>query len=53
MGRVLCYFGSHSWERKRNPDMGGALAEFDICTRCGKEKDVFGKPPKKGLAGLG
>lgn len=52
MLRVLCYFGRHAWEHKRNPELGGRLAEFDVCRRCRKEKDVFDKPSGKGLGGL-
>lgn len=52
MRRGLCLVGRHRWEHHRNPEVGGAGASFDTCSRCGKEKSVYGKPPPNGWRGV-
>lgn len=48
-GKLMCTFGRHSWQRRHNPDVGGAESVYFICTRCGKEKPGYG-PPSSGQA---
>ncbi len=50
MGWLLCRLGRHSWQHKRNPEVGGAGADYDQCRRCDKERPVYGKPPATGYA---
>lgn len=50
MGRVLCFIGVHSWQRQHNPEASGPGADFQTCSRCGKEKADYGKPPSSGVA---
>lgn len=45
MGWILCHLGRHRWHHERNPEMGGAAADFEVCDRCGKERPTFGSPP--------
>ena len=51
MGRWLCRLGRHAWERKHNPDLGGPGADYEQCSRCGKERNVYGKPSGAGPTG--
>jgi hypothetical protein len=53
MGWLMCRLGRHAWVQKRNPEVGGKLAEFKQCSRCGKEQDVYGKPPSTGIGVTG
>ena len=48
MGWLKCRLGRHAWEKKRNPEMSGALAEYNVCSRCRKEQDVYGIAPPTG-----
>jgi hypothetical protein len=50
MGRLLCRVGRHAWKHERNPEMSGEGADFERCTRCGKERIGYGKPPSTGVA---
>ena len=50
MGSLLCLLGRHAWQRKQNPEVGGAGGAYDQCNRCGKEKAGYGKPPATGVA---
>jgi hypothetical protein len=52
MRRLLCLIGRHAWTHHRNPDLGGAAAEFDVCGRCGKERDGFDAAPPQTRGGL-
>jgi hypothetical protein len=51
VGRWLCRLGRHAWERKHNPDVGGLGADYEQCNRCGKERNVYGKPFGAGPTG--
>jgi hypothetical protein len=51
VGRWLCRLGRHAWERKHNPDVGGPGADYEQCSRCGKERNVYGKPSGAGPTG--
>jgi hypothetical protein len=50
MGWLLCRLGRHAWLHERNPDMGGPGADFERCTRCGRERAGYGQPPATGAA---
>lgn len=53
MGWLLCRLGRHAWRHQRSPDVSGAGAHYEVCTRCNKEKKTYGKPPWTGLIGAG
>jgi len=53
MGKILCLVGLHSWQHGHNPEVGGPGGDFEVCSRCGKEKKVYGKPPPTGVGGGG
>ncbi len=44
MKRVLCFLGRHDWQRHVNHEASGPDANYDLCSRCGKEKKQFGPP---------
>jgi hypothetical protein len=50
MRSMLCRLGRHAWVQKRNAEVGGAEAVYEQCTRCGKERRKYGKPPSTGVA---
>ena len=41
MGRLLCLVGLHRWQHHNNRQIGGAGGGYDLCSRCGREKDTF------------
>ncbi len=53
MGKILCLVGLHSWQHGHNPEVGGPGGDYEVCSRCGKEKKVYGKPPPTGVGGGG
>ena len=54
MAKTLgCWLGRHDWKHHRNPEMGGSLADFQVCARCGKERNVFEKKDGTGIGGVG
>jgi hypothetical protein len=50
---IRCVVGRHDWQHHVNKEMGGPAAGYDLCSRCGAEKKVYGKPPSKGVVGPG
>ena len=50
MSRILCFFGLHTWQHRHNPEVGGSGGVYEVCSRCGKEKAGYGKPPSTGVA---
>jgi hypothetical protein len=52
MRSLLCLLGRHVWEHKRNPEVGGAAADYEQCARCGKERPTY-EPPSPGAIGHG
>ena len=51
MGPLRCLLGRHRWEPRRNPEVGGADANYDVCSRCGKERAKFGPRPPGTIGG--
>lgn len=51
MGKILCLLGAHSWQKRHNPEVGGTGGDFEVCSRCGKEKTAYGTPPSTGYVG--
>jgi hypothetical protein len=49
----LCLLGRHDWEHKRNPEVGGAAADYEQCVRCGKERSTYEPPAPGSVAGGG
>lgn len=43
MGSWLCRLGRHAWTTQGNPEMGGAEAVYEQCSRCGAERPAYGK----------
>jgi hypothetical protein len=41
---TLCHVARHDWARHRNPDVGGRRALFELCRRCGTERDEYDPP---------
>lgn len=41
MGRLLCLVGIHRWQHHVNRQIGGTGGGYDLCSRCGREKDTF------------
>ena len=52
MGWILCHVGRHRWQRRRNPEVGGRDAEYEVCVRCGKDRPVYGPPALGTLTGM-
>ena len=52
MKALSCYLGRHRWRHEVNPEMGGPEAGYDVCSRCGKERNVYGKNDGTGIGGL-
>jgi hypothetical protein len=48
MGRLRCLLGRHAWEHGRNPEIGGADADYELCVGCGKERPKYGHAPPSG-----
>ena len=44
MKRILCLLGRHEWQHHVNHEVGGPDASFELCSRCGNEKDKHGPP---------
>lgn len=45
MRRLRCLLGRHRWVHRRNPEMGGPRAEYEVCELCGTERKVYeGRP---------
>ena len=53
MKNILCLVGRHDWQHHVDKEMGGPNARYDLCSRCGTEREGLGKPPSKGVAGPG
>jgi len=41
---ALCHLALHDWARHRNPEVGGRQAHFQLCRRCGTERNEY-EPP--------
>jgi GNAT superfamily N-acetyltransferase len=41
---LLCRCGRHLWATLRNPDVGGRRAMYQLCRRCGRERDEYDPP---------
>lgn len=41
MRGVLCLVGIHHWEHHLNREVAGKGGGYDLCSRCGREKDVY------------
>lgn len=52
MGRLLCMLGRHAWEHHTNPEVGGSVAAYDVCSRCHKERDSYDPAPPQTRGGL-
>jgi hypothetical protein len=53
MKTLRCYLGRHSWRREVNPEMGGPHAGYDVCSRCGKERNEYEKNDGTGIGAIG
>jgi hypothetical protein len=53
MGWLLCHLGRHAWQHKRNPEIGGRDADYEQCSRCGMEKEMYGQAPPSSIAAGG
>jgi len=53
MKAVTCYLGRHTWRHQRNPEMGGPQADYEVCTRCGKERNRYDKKDGTGIGAAG
>ena len=51
LGWQLCHLGRHLWAQHRNPDVGGKLAVFELCRRCGRERQGYEVPPPGSVLG--
>ena len=49
---LLCLLGRHDWRHKRNPEVGGPAADFEVCTRCGHERKTYEGTSGTHLGGL-
>ena len=52
LGRLTCFIGRHSWERRVNPEVGGPAGVHFLCRRCKKEKPGYDKPTPGQSAGF-
>jgi|SoiMethySBSTD1v2_1073268.scaffolds.fasta_scaffold53273_2 hypothetical protein len=50
-GWLLCHLGRHLWALHRNPDVGGKDAVFELCRRCGRERQGYEAPPPGSVLG--
>jgi hypothetical protein len=48
---LLCHAGWHRWEQHRNPEVGGRDAVFQLCARCGRERQGYEPPPPGAIVG--
>ena len=48
--RLLCRLGRHIWATRRNPEVGGAQAQYETCRRCGGERRTYDVPEATGSA---
>lgn len=48
---LLCHAGRHRWEQHRNPEAGGKDAVFQLCVRCGRERQSYEPPPPGAVIG--
>jgi hypothetical protein len=54
MARSLrCLVGRHHWLHGRNPEVGGPAAAFEVCSRCGRERNTYQSTSGTHLGGLG
>jgi hypothetical protein len=56
MKALTCYLWRHSWQHRRNPEVGGAQADYEVCSRCGKERNRYEKDRSgmiHGIDGIG
>jgi hypothetical protein len=53
MKALRCYLGRHSWRHEINPEMGGPDAGYDVCSRCGKERNAYEKNDGTGIGAIG
>jgi hypothetical protein len=53
MRALRCLVGRHDWVVERNPEKGGAGAQYEVCTRCGEDRAVFEPSDGTSLAWLG
>lgn len=48
---LLCHAGRHEWEQHTNPEVGGKDAVFQLCVRCGRERQGYEAPPPGAITG--
>ena len=48
---LLCHLGRHRWVQHRNPEVGGKDAVFQLCLRCGRERQGHEVPPPGAIVG--
>jgi hypothetical protein len=53
MKALRCYLGRHAWRHEVNPEMGGPRARYDVCSRCGKERNEYEQNDGTGLGVIG
>lgn len=41
MRALRCLLGRHHWTMQRNPEKGGAGAQYEVCDRCGRERPTY------------
>jgi hypothetical protein len=52
MKALTCYLGRHTWQHRRNPEMGGPQADYEVCGRCGKERNKYENKDGTGIGGM-
>ena len=53
MARSLrCLVGRHHWLHGRNPEVGGPAAAFEVCSRCGRERNTYQSTSGTHIGGL-
>jgi len=50
-GWLLCHLGRHRWAQHRNAEVGGKDAVFELCRRCGRERQGYEAPPPGSVLG--
>ena len=55
MRRLMCLIGRHRWEHHINREASGPGGGYDLCARCGREKNSYesGTGSFKGPVALG
>ena len=48
---LLCRLGKHYWGMRRNPEIGGKDALYELCRRCGRERQGYYPPPPGAIWG--